>query len=706
MGAPGLTIPTSFTAKGDYVTQVNRMSNATDKMIGSLSRLNAVGKGAGLSDITKNVLSYAKSALLVGGAFATARFSANSITEYETAIQSLQAVTGSGEGQMVGFKKQIEELGVTSKKSMIDVAKSFETVGSMMSQYLDDPKALRMITESGITLSKASRMELEPALQSLTSVMNQFQLSATDANKTIQTLTAGEIVGAIRTSEASQYLQEFGAVAKNMGVNVGESVALIEALGIQMDKSKIGVGARNILTAIGAAGGLDRKARQDMRAAGVDMNYLMDTSNTLSERLHELSKISKDPVKMISVFGKENVTAANVIFNQLGTYDKFYDRIQNTSEAENQAATNSKTFAVALDQLKNRWSNLLNTSSSVGSVLDKFRNTLFYVGDNMESIVSVGAKLIGGFLAWKAAIMLTQGALIGFRAVSQAFFLVDMVKYVAVTKGITTATAAYEVVMASLNGTMLLNPAFLVVAGLTALIGVTAMAINKSEELRKEYAARIELQMSDENDKEIASVKRLALEYYNMGQSIKSATENAIKFKLVGISEKRFKIENEISSLKKQLSEEKNKIYLADLFYGGGTPEVGARSDIAEKLASKQREAALLAQDAATAVGFAKSEQDAGIIGGMNVGKYIQPFEGTSGQENKSFQGYGSFEGMNFSEQRKNLISKPKTQEDFDRARKMEITIKNEGGSQVDVKSGKTSAKSVMPNTKSSFSTN
>jgi TP901 family phage tail tape measure protein len=722
MAAPGLTIPTSFTAKGDYISQVNRMANATDRMIGSVSRLNSIGPQ--LSTATKNILGYAKSALLVGGAFATAKFSSDAIMDYETSIQSLQAVTGSGDAAMVGFKKQIEELGGTSKKSMVDIAKSFETVGSMMSQYLDDPKALRMITDAGITLSKASRMELEPAMQSLTSVMNQFQIGAEGANKTIQTLTAGEIVGAVRTSEASQYLQEFGAVAKNMGVNVGESIALIEALGMQLKSDKIGVGARNILTSIGAAGGLDKKARADMKAAGVDMKFLMNSSNSLSARLHELSKIGKDPIKMISVFGKENVTAASVIFNQLGTYDKFYAKIQTTAEAENQAATNSRTFANALDQLKNRWANLLNSSSKVTGVLDKFREGLFWVADHMEDILSVGGKLITGFLIWKGVVLATNVALKSysiFLGIQNALMLEStlLVEGNAVAKAasiITEKAMAAAIAIstgnwAALNAVMAANPIGLVVVGLTALVAGLGYAYNRTQELTQAYKDNIAVQMTSENTKQLDSVKKLALEYHNMGQSIKSATENAIKFKMVGIAEKRFKAESEIKNLKQQLDVEKNKLYGSDILagtFGYNNDDAGQRGVIAEKLLAKQHEAALLAQQAQTTVGFAKQEQDAGVIGGMSLGKFIQPFQSVNETAAPKFTSQNTFAGQyGMSEQRKNLQSPriPQTQEMFDKQR-MEIVIKNDGSTAVDVKSGKTGAKSVMPNTKSSFSTN
>ena len=146
----------------------------------------------------------------------------------------------------------------------------------MMSQYLDDPKALRQITDAGITLAKAGRTELVPTLENLTSIMNQFDLKANQATETINRLTAGEIVGSLRTSQVAESLQEFGAGAYAANVNLAESVALVEALAKQMKTDKIGVGALNILTVLDSAKGLDKKARNDLQSSGVDLNFIID----------------------------------------------------------------------------------------------------------------------------------------------------------------------------------------------------------------------------------------------------------------------------------------------------------------------------------------------------------------------------------------------------------------------------------------------
>lgn len=431
--AATFTIPTIFTAVDKFSSPVHKMAMTMEsfstKANATIARSERLFRKLtpAISEASKQMLSMVGTAAIVGSALALGTSSIKSIMDYETAIQSLQAVTGVSNNELVFFKSEISDVATSSRKSAIDVAKSFEVIGSAMSQYLSDPKALRSISEAGITLSKASRMELEPTLQALTSVMNQFGLEANMANDTINRLTAGEIVGSISTSKISEYLQEFGASAKLANINVGESVALIEALGIQMSHDKIAVGARNLLTVLDSAKGLDKAALASLSKAGVSTALLMDKSKSLGERLRELSKIKNDAVGITKVFGKENKTAAQVIFAQLDKYDEFEKKIQTTNKAQEQASINSNTLANRLEELKNSWINMLTSSSSATNGLNIAKKAIQFVTDNLETIVSVGIGVVKFFLLWKAAIITSKVAMIAYNV---AFGI-----YNALTKG-------------------------------------------------------------------------------------------------------------------------------------------------------------------------------------------------------------------------------------------------------------------------------
>ena len=620
-------VPTKFTAIDGMSPVIKGMAGNLNKMHAGIARQERLFRSVtpAIGSATKQLLSYASAGTL----FAGLGYSGKAIMDYETSLQSLQAVTGISTEEMAIMKAEVESLAATTKKSATDIAGSFEVVGSMMSQYLSDPKALRQITDAGITLAKAGRTELVPTLENLTSIMNQFDLKANQATETINRLTAGEIVGSLRTSQVAESLQEFGAGAYAANVSLAESVALVEALAKQMKTDKIGVGARNLLTVLDSAKGLDKKARKDLKSSGVDLNFLMDRTKSLSERLRELSKISGDSTKITSVFGKENKTAAQVIFNQLDTYDQYLAKIKLTNEAQTQAATNSKTFKYAIDNLKNTWINYIATGDKANKGLNMASNALSYLATNMDTIVSTGLHVVGALLLWKGAItavkvatLAYQGVMLATNAVANAFFLVDMVKYVAVTKGVSTATAAWAIVQESLNTALLANPIGITVAAIVALGGAIYLLNKRQEELLATYKTQLDLRINEAAAKEKAGIDALTQSYVAMGYSIKKATEESLKLKAFQTGENVQRIKSEKSRLEAEALQRANENTWNPLFsHSANREQVDAKN---QELTS-----AMAAQNAVTMEAIRAA--NAGIVDPKSVSAILNPSSAPKG---------------------------------------------------------------------------
>lgn len=345
----------------------------------------------------------------------------DAIKQYDDSIQSLSAVTGVSGSALEEMKSQVMSLAKESKKSGYEIAKAFENVGSNMSEYLTDPKGLREISAAGVVLSKASRMEVAPALDNLTTIMNQFDLKAKDAAASVNRLTAGEIVGNVRTANISTALQEFGASAKQSNVNLGESVALIEVLGKKIQADKIGVAGRNLLVAMSAAKGLPREALVYLEKYGVSTQKLMNPQESLISRLKELSKISGDNTAMVKVFGKENITAAQVILNNLPLYEDWEKQIQNTNKAQDQANTNSKSFINRMNELKASFDNVIISENESTGALGAWGGIVELASNHMQGLLNLVGSAIITFGAYKAIVW-------GVTAAKAAWvFITDMV---------------------------------------------------------------------------------------------------------------------------------------------------------------------------------------------------------------------------------------------------------------------------------------
>jgi len=447
--AKGMTVATIFTAVDKFSAIMAKMKSSVsgfaDHAAASLSRVDRIFKRLtpNLGGFGKKLFSFVGQASLIAGVLATATFGGKSIIEYETSLHSLQAVTGASYKL---FQNQIEGIAKKTKSSALDVTSSFEVIGSAMSQYLQDPKSLGLITQAGITLSRASRQELTPTLDNLTNIMNQFTLGADKAEYAINRLTAGEIVGSMRTSEVAKALQEFGAGAKLANIDLGESVTLVEVLGRQMDHSMVGNAAKNITLILNSAKGLAKRAQREFRKNKVDPGVLMDTKLSLFDRLKELSKILKDPVAMVKVFGRENLTAGQIILSNLGLYKDWANQVASTNKANEQAATNMDTVSSKWDQLKASFVNALVSGGKFDGQLDSIKNTLSYVADNMESILKWVFRLISAFAILRTGIFLVRTALLAYNVIQGL---------AAATTTATTAAVVAERVAVSGFGAML-----------------------------------------------------------------------------------------------------------------------------------------------------------------------------------------------------------------------------------------------------------
>jgi len=200
---------------------------------------------------------------------------------------------------------------------------------------------------------------------------------------------------------------KFGTTAKLMNISVEESVGLIETLGEKaIFGADAGTALRNILLKMGSIDVLPQKALKQLEKYGVDTSIVKDTTLSLEERLLELSKVAKDSTAIMQIFGTENATAATVLLNSLGTYDKMTDAVTGTNVAQEQAAINSDTLTAVIGELRAAWENLVIKWSEGTDVAGGLKAVLRFLADNLEIIVKTVFTGIKAWAAYRIALML------------------------------------------------------------------------------------------------------------------------------------------------------------------------------------------------------------------------------------------------------------------------------------------------------------
>lgn len=492
-----------------------------------------------ISETQKQFLSLASSAAIAGAIIAGGAFSAKSMMDYETELANLQAVTGASGNNFETFKGKIKDVATETKKSAIDVAKAFTAIANNQPELLKDADALAAVTKSSILLAQASRMELQPAGEALTTILNQFGKGAKDAASTVGILAAGSVAGSSEINDTSEAIQKFGAVAANTGIKINESVALIELASKFQKGSEAGEKLRNILILMSTAKVQDPKALKDMERLHVNMKLVMNSAVPLSDRLKEMSKVAGDNNALFHIFGKENQTMATALLNSVGSFDSMLTSVGTLNVAEAMAAKNNATFAVSIQQLKDKFVTWLVTSDSAASALDTLRKAAIFVADNLDTILKTVGWLVGAFLAWKAALLIGRIYLFLYNVVlgvSNALTATSTVYTEAQTVASyaqNIATKILTIAQWDLNAAMEANPIGIVILAVAGLTAGIYLLINAQDELDKRFQTSVEASKADQLKKQRLRVDELTNSYIKQGMAYDVAHAKAVQHEKV-----------------------------------------------------------------------------------------------------------------------------------------------------------------------------
>ena len=125
---------------------------------------------------------------------------------------------------------------------------AFTKVGSARPELLQDKDALVAVTKEAIILSNAAKIELQPAIEGLTMVMNQYNVSADQARLIINVLGAGSKEGAGEIPYLTVGFEKAGTTASLAGLSIETLAATLETLAPRFSQPEIaGRGLRGML---------------------------------------------------------------------------------------------------------------------------------------------------------------------------------------------------------------------------------------------------------------------------------------------------------------------------------------------------------------------------------------------------------------------------------------------------------------------------
>lgn len=480
------TIPSIFTAVDKFTGPLKNMGRSIESFASKAeTRLARADRFVSkltpsLGEAGKQLFSFAKTAVIAAAIVSGVSFTTNAIKDYEVAVQSFRTIVSSlNNNEFLEYQKKIREVALDTKKSSIDTARAFEAIAGLNAEFAKTPDAIAEVSKASITLSKASRDELGKSASNLVGILNQYELQANQASRVINVLAAGQAAGASTITQTADAFTVFGAVAKNANLTLEESTGLIEVLASkQIMGAEAGTALRGSLLALQKAGLGYKSGLFNTRDALVEFN----------QKLTKLTTAKQKDAFFEKVFGVINRTTGTILAQNIELYDKFTDAVTGTSEATKAADINSNSLVNRLEELKNKWVTLTTTSDNSNAALEKTKQTIVLITDNMETLIAATVAITVGYVALKAIIIATRIALIAYNVVLGITGALSSTASVAIG-GNAVALGAYKAALWvatsaqwAWNAALTANPIGLIIVGIAALIGIiTAMIIKWNE---------------------------------------------------------------------------------------------------------------------------------------------------------------------------------------------------------------------------------
>jgi TP901 family phage tail tape measure protein len=160
------------------------------------------------------------------------------VYELSNQMNNIRMITGYTADEVEKLAKQYNSLASAISSNTMDVAKSAE-VWLRQGRSIEDTNKL---IETSMILSKVGFMESAEAANLLTSAINGYQMSAEDAIKVVDKMSAIDVVAATSSQELAQAMAQTASSAKIAGVSMDELLSYIAVVSETTRKSAQSIG--------------------------------------------------------------------------------------------------------------------------------------------------------------------------------------------------------------------------------------------------------------------------------------------------------------------------------------------------------------------------------------------------------------------------------------------------------------------------------
>lgn len=494
---------------------LDRVSEASGKMSDKLKPLSTAIVGTGVASATASIT-------------------------FEDSMAKVMTIADETVISYDDMKKSIMDLSNQTGISSNEIANN---VYDAISAGQSTGDAVNFVTES-TKLAKAGFAEAGQSLDLLTTILNSYELEASEVNNVSDILINTQNKGKVTVAELSASMGKVIPTAKSFGVNldqVATGYVLMTAKGIKAAETTTYM--NSMFNELGKGG--TKVSDRLKELTGQSFQDLISSGKSVGDVLTILDENAKANGKSLAdMFGSSEAAKAAMILvtdsgnafnesladmgNVVGATDKAFSTISDTTgnklrlslnEIKNSAINMGDTLAPVTEMvatgfnkttsvLSNLNDNQLKTIAGIGGgivavnlalgafskftgglrdTVKAYRDVKEFAGKALTAISSFSSKAIDGAKAvGHFALSLGKSAIeFGKNAIQAGISTTQFIAHKVATIASTIATNTMAAAQAALNFVMSLNPLTLIIIGITALVATIVLLWNKCEWFRE-----------------------------------------------------------------------------------------------------------------------------------------------------------------------------------------------------------------------------
>lgn len=449
----------------DNKTALKEADDAADDLDNSLDDVgDAAGKAEGGFTILKGALadlaSHAIQAV-ISGLKDMAKAAADAWKEFDEGRDTVIKLTGAT-GDMA--KELTKSYGNVAKGIVADGSDIGNAVGEVSTRFGLQGEALEELSTQYLKFAKITGADVISSIDDTQKALSAYGLKTKDANTFLDALAKTSQQTGVDTSTLTNGIISNATAFQEMGLSVEQAVAFMG----QLETS--GANSETVLNGM-------RKALKNSAKDGLSLD---DALITLQKQIQNGTNSMDGLNAAYALFGKSGDQIYGAIKNGTLSFEDLTSAVINAEGAVND------TYDATLDATDRVQLQLQNLKVSAAEVIDEF---LQKHGDDIEalvkSLVDTMKTLLPLFGELAAILPKIAPLLVSIGAGFAAFKVATLVSnLVSGFKTFFMVLKSGEGVMAALNAVMAVNPIFLIISAVAALVAAFIYLWNTSEEFR------------------------------------------------------------------------------------------------------------------------------------------------------------------------------------------------------------------------------